>query len=527
MGDYKTLINDMGVGFNYGNVYDCFDMSARLTAPVTWTGVETGPPTGTVEQYDKTWQAYVIMSTDGETLWEASNNIQEQDGVINISHDVSNSSQTGNMKTLSIQLINHALITHEKSFNVNVSIKWNGEEIYNENSELLLSNHVTQYIAADLTNLNSLPAGIFDVTITFLSRPDSEIVDVTLPNQNDNESYNMWGNTKLNEVVIEMLRDEGFKTIRLPVTWSTHTDHNGKIDDEWMNEIQRAVDIILNNGMYCILDVHHDTGELGWLVADIDKVTTMSEKLSGLWMQIGERFKDYGDKLIFEGFNEILNSNNQWSWMDDSCHVAVQALNQAFIDTVRSIGSNNANRWLICNAYATNHEDYGNGTSMVDGYLLPTDPANKFLVQYHVYANLANSIVILDRIHARFDTENIGVVIGEWGMQASSADTDTRNAYAYGFVKHCKELGILCAWWDDGGSNQEDPSTVYNFGLIGKGMANVWWYKSIADHMMLAWNETSSPDIPDIPDIPTPVDGKGSSPALLLRRRILLNRINK
>ena len=306
-------------------------------------------------------------------------------------------------------------------------------------------------------------------------------------NVTDNsETYNLWGNTKLSKTVIDMLKEEGFKTIRLPVTWFNHLDEDGKIYPSWLSEIKRAVDIILNADMYCILNVHHDTGEKGWLRADISKIDEMSDKLTSLWAQIAKHFKNYDERLIFEGFNEILNSENQWSGVDESCYVATQTLNQVFINTVRAAGGYNAKRWVICNAYACNH-DYYTGCDMVGSYLMPNDNINRMLVQFHVYKDLVESIRVLDRIYARFKKENVGVVIGEWGMQASSANITTREAYALGFVKHCKELGFHCCWWDDGGSNSEDPSSVWTFGLIGKGTANVWWYKSIADQMIIAW----------------------------------------
>ena len=307
----------------------------------------------------------------------------------------------------------------------------------------------------------------------------------------NDETYNLWGNTALSDVVVNMIKAVGYKTIRLPITWANHTDSNGKISSVWMSEIKRAVNIILNAGMYCIINIHHDTNH-GWLTAEYSEFDTMSEKLAGLWIQIADTFKNYNEHLIFEGFNEILNAEGEWSSVAEEEYLTTQMLNQTFIDTVRGTGGVNATRWLICNSYATNH-----GQNNLDGYKLPTDSVNKLLVQFHVYNDLQNSIEILNRIYNRFKDENVGIVIGEWGMERVYKDesgvehevpAEEREAYAYGFANYCKTLGIQCDWWDDGGSNKEDPSETKNFGLIGKGTANVWYYKSIAESMINGWN---------------------------------------
>lgn len=84
--------------------------------------------------------------------------------------------------------------------------------------------------------------------------------------------------------------------------------------------------------MYCILDVHHDTGLYpggSWIVADASKYRENANKLSKLWTQIATEFKDYDYKLVFEGFNEIFDTNKNYDWVSGHQNtITVNKLNQ-------------------------------------------------------------------------------------------------------------------------------------------------------------------------------------------------------
>ena len=82
--------------------------------------------------------------------------------------------------------------------------------------------------------------------------------------------------------------------------WLESTDY--RVDPAWMNRVREVVDYVLDEGMYCILNVHHDTGDHGeekngaaWLVAD--KFDAAKDRYAALWQQIAETFKDYSRPL--------------------------------------------------------------------------------------------------------------------------------------------------------------------------------------------------------------------------------------
>lgn len=68
----------------------------------------------------------------------------------------------------------------------------------------------------------------------------------------------LWGQPVTTQDLMTFLHNNGFGAVRLPVTWAQHMDADGNVDEAWMNRINEVVDYIVNAGMYCILNTHHD-----------------------------------------------------------------------------------------------------------------------------------------------------------------------------------------------------------------------------------------------------------------------------
>ena len=85
-----------------------------------------------------------------------------------------------------------------------------------------------------------------------------------------------WGQPVTSPELLQMIKNAGFGAVRVPVTWKGHLDAKGKVDATWMSRVKEVVDYVLDAGMYCIVNVHHDTGvdeKNAWLVASIKKYT--------------------------------------------------------------------------------------------------------------------------------------------------------------------------------------------------------------------------------------------------------------
>lgn len=275
-------------------------------------------------------------------------------------------------------------------------------------------------------------------------------------------SETSWQNPKITKEMIDAVKATGINAMRVPVTWYNHMDSNYKIDEEWMNRVEEVVNYVLDNDMYCIINVHHDTGETGWLKASENNLEENKEKFAAIWEQICERFGGYGNKLLFEGFNEILNENNNWVNPNKESINVVNELNQLFVDTVRATGGNNAERCLIVNTYCA-----GANREVTRGFVLPTDTvSDKLIVEAHVYqpyyfvsttsenaTTWAKDKDTLDyylkNMYTTFVQQGVPVIIGEFGCINSRRMVE-RQTWLQHYVETCYKYGIKCFWWDNG-----------------------------------------------------------------------------
>ena len=113
-----------------------------------------------------------------------------------------------------------------------------------------------------------------------------------------------WGQPVTKPELMKMMKEAGFGAIRVPVTWYQEMDSSGKVNAAWMNRVKEVVDYVIDQGMYCILNVHHDTGAdsqtfKSWLKASGDNYKANKDKYEYLWRQIAETFRNYEKPLLY------------------------------------------------------------------------------------------------------------------------------------------------------------------------------------------------------------------------------------
>lgn len=271
-----------------------------------------------------------------------------------------------------------------------------------------------------------------------------------------------WGNPRVTKELIDMVKKAGFNAVRVPITWYNHMDGKNKIDDAWMNRVEEVVNYVLDNDMYCIINVHHDTGEKGWLRAGSKNFEQNKEKFKAIWEQIADRFGDYPDKLLFEGFNEILDDKNNWTNPGAEALDITNELNQLFVDTVRASGKKNDTRCLIVNTYCA-----GAGRDIVRGFALPKDTVkDKLIVSAHIYqpyhfTSETSPITTtwgvgkttlesyIKNMYTYFVEKGIPVIIGEFGA-VDKNNRNERQSWLRFYIDTCSNYGIKCFWWDNG-----------------------------------------------------------------------------
>lgn len=293
-----------------------------------------------------------------------------------------------------------------------------------------------------------------------------------------------WGQPVTKPELMKMMKEAGFGAIRVPVTWFPWTDADGNVKPEWMKRVHEVVDYVIDQGLYCILNVHHDTGEgdQRWLIANESVYDQTMARYENLWKHIAEEFKDYDQKLLFESYNEMLDIDKSWCFAtfatknkydETKARNAYNAINkyaQSFVDVVRASGGNNVSRNLIVNTYAA---CCGSGTwnahlkDPLKEMLMPTDPVNNtkahIAFQVHAYPNVENinnTKSELDDMFEALNTHLIAkggpVIIGEWGTSnvdkgAGKTDYDVRRDNVFQFVDYfiqkSKEMGIATFLW--------------------------------------------------------------------------------
>ena len=277
-----------------------------------------------------------------------------------------------------------------------------------------------------------------------------------------------WGNPVITKELIDMVKNEGFNVLRVPVTWdwSTGEGPDYTISEAWMDRVEEVVNYGLDNDMYVILNIHHET----WHDPYEDKYEEISDRLKKVWTQIGTRFKDYDEHLIFEGMNEprLIRDPHEWhlDMKDETCRKAaehINTFNQVFVDIVRASGGNNASRLLMVPSYAA-----GPAHAFMPEFRLPGDPADRLIVSIHVYDPQGLALLpdpdntefnehgkkVLDFIfgsaYEKFVSKDVPVVIGEMGI-VDKQNPDDRCRWCKYFVRNALEKEILSVWWDNGG----------------------------------------------------------------------------
>ncbi|MEZ0537936.1 glycoside hydrolase family 5 protein [Caldicellulosiruptoraceae bacterium PP1] len=329
------------------------------------------------------------------------------------------------------------------------------------------------------------------------------------PNFDDELLYeSAWSGVKTTKEMIDAVKKAGFNAIRIPVSWHNHVSGNNfTISKAWLNRVQEVVDYAMKDGMYVIINIHHDIMP-GYYYPSSQHMKTSIQYVKSIWTQIANKFKTYNNHLIFESVNEprLTGTKYEW-WLDmnkDECKDAVESinkLNQVFVDTVRATGGNNASRYLMVPGYDAS-PDY----ALIKEFKMPTDKSkykNRIIVSVHAYRpynfalqspNESGSTsewsidseysrrdidYFMDGLYDKFISKGIPVVIGEFGARDKNGNLQARVEYATYYIKAARARGMTCFWWD----NNAFYGDGENFGLLDRSTVT-WKYPDIVAALM-------------------------------------------
>ena len=275
-----------------------------------------------------------------------------------------------------------------------------------------------------------------------------------------------WGAPRTSEQVFAVLKETGFSTVRIPVSWHDHVDDDFNISERWLNRVQEVVDWALKQDLRVILNIHHDEYQF---LPTSGHYEESARYVEAIWRQLAARFRDYDSRLIFESMNEprIMDSGYEWNFSPASpeCQDAAKCLNrlnQLFVDTVRASGGQNETRYLMVPAY-----DASPANANRDSFILPADTAdNRIIVSVHAYTPYPFALqpggvssfgttsqkteiaTFMNNLYTRYISQGIPVVIGEFG----AVDRDNPQArvdFAAFYTATASARNIPCIWWDN------------------------------------------------------------------------------
>ena len=312
-------------------------------------------------------------------------------------------------------------------------------------------------------------------------------------------SETCWGELYTTKEIIDIGKNNGFKTIRISCTWFNHIiDDDYTIDGNWMRRVKTIVDWAIEDGYYVILDDHHSVREgmskpikygEGYIVRNTQADITESEAfLKAIWTQIATAFNNsYNEHLIFETMNEPRNPDDShkhtWQcglkldWVDNSqceeCLADYRILNeynQICLNAIRATGGNNANRFIMIPSVCTGLE-----TPMHELFELPEDSAeDKLILTVHDYRMGVNLDLLkseftdemkseIDKsyedLNEKFISKGIPVVVGETGA-LRKIDIKEKVKWMDYFGSVAKNYGISIVYWECGGTKDDDFSII-------------------------------------------------------------------
>ena len=311
------------------------------------------------------------------------------------------------------------------------------------------------------------------------------------------ESENDWGQPNTKPEVFKMMKEAGFGAIRIPVTWYNHMDKDGNVNAEWMARVKQVVDYALAQDLYCIINVHHDTGadeagaHVSWIKAEGANYDKNKSKFEKLWLQIATEFKDYDQRLLFESYNEMLDKYSSWNYATSNksggyneteamdAYKAINDYAQSFVNVVRGTEGNNGVRNLVVNTYGACCGGKWGSNELPMGPIremkLPEDvTSNHLIFQIHSYPGLkpnnlatikSQVTTMMSDLKTILAAKGAPVIVGEWGTLDDDSDVNYNNnkanylEFCKHFVTEAKNNGIITFYWMglSDGSNRSLP----------------------------------------------------------------------
>ena len=213
-----------------------------------------------------------------------------------------------------------------------------------------------------------------------------------------------WGNNIIDSNLIKSIKNRGFKTVKVPISWEDHMQYSddctsGECDDWWCTRCKQVVQMVLNEGLYCIINTQHDSDWIRSIndpILDDNRKETIVNKFRTLWKVISNIFKDFDkDKLFYESMNEVGFSKPNSKYFVDLCN--------SFIEECRNSDQDNDRLLILSGVYCDTN------TTLQQFPIDSVIKDDNYVLSLHLYTpgsfTLANNI--LDKISDISVADNI------------------------------------------------------------------------------------------------------------------------
>ncbi|MEV8527316.1 cellulase family glycosylhydrolase [Streptomyces sp. NPDC052000] len=271
-----------------------------------------------------------------------------------------------------------------------------------------------------------------------------------------------WGNPLTTKATFDGLRSQGFRSVRIPVSWYPHQSETAPytIDPAWMKRVKQVVDWALEDGLYVEINVHHDSWK--WILNMSTDHANVMARFNSTWQQIATTFKNEPRTLLMESVNEPQFSNAT----DAQKTQYLRELNTSFHSIVHNSGGRNKDRLLVLPSEETNSAQHWlddlstTMKSLHDRNLVATV---HYYSWYPFSVNIANGTTYdatsqkdltegFARVHDTFVAKGIPVYLGEYGLLTSPYSGVVERGEMLKYFEHVNYVartnGMTTAVWD-------------------------------------------------------------------------------
>ncbi|WP_379159543.1 cellulase family glycosylhydrolase [Paenibacillus sp. sgz5001063] len=277
-----------------------------------------------------------------------------------------------------------------------------------------------------------------------------------------------WGNPAVTKELIKKIAAQGYKSIRIPVTWDTHIGAapDYAIDPAYLARVQQVVDWAIGEKLYVMINLHHDSWL--WISKMEQQHDQVLARYNAVWTQIANKFKNHSSKLMFESVNEprftdggTTDENKALQMLDE--------LNVSFHSIVRNSGGMNATRPLVLPSLGASPTQprmdslYNMITKLNDSNLIATVhyygfwPFSVNIAGYTKFdTDTQNDIdTTFTNVYNTFTAKGIPVIVGEYGLLGFDKNTgvieqgEKLKFFEY-LAYYLKSKQITPMLWDNG-----------------------------------------------------------------------------